>query len=557
MKIRAKVFLMNSLFMLVILMLGAVSVFQLYSLDEVFEKAKAITSALRSQTDADMMHDALRADVLFAIKVGMEKDIAKREEALASIKEHADIFRESIKKVKDANLSDAVNQQLAELQDPLEKYISSAESLTKTAIDTPEQSSVGYGAFQNNFEFLESAMSAFSSVIETEYDSVNILINSRKASFQATLAIAVGLGIALVVVNSILSSKTIVKPIQDISDVMSSLAAKNLDVAVPYLDKRDEIGAMAGVMMVFKSVLIRERETENYERQERKKREEKFYVIETLFEIFRGQIEEVLGGLTKSSGDLEKSAKAMTDSAKNSSMSVDSAMHSAESSSSSVNSVASSSEQLSASIQEITSQIGQSSKIAEEAQNKANVALDQMSKLVEATNKIGQVIGLITEIAEQTNLLALNATIESARAGEAGKGFAVVAGEVKNLAGQTAKATEDISNQIKDVQDATNNSNRSIRDIVNSINAMKETAQMISEAVKQQGDATIEISQNVQEASSQTREVGQGIQKIHAFTDETKKTAQSVLDSAKSLATQSDSLEEIVDGFLSKIKDVA
>lgn len=557
MKIAVKVVLMNVLFLASVALLGGISVFQLFALDEMFDKAKIITSAVRAQGEADMMHDGLRADVLFAIKAGLEKDASKRDEAIATTKDHADNFRNLIKEVGDADLSVAVEQKLADLQEPLDRYISSAVSMTQEAMDHPENVSAGYDAFEKDFEYLEGAMEEFSTVIEAEYENVNTLIGARKASFLIVLAIALSLAVALVVLNAVISSRSIVKPIRSLSDVMAALAAKDLGISVPFLDRKDEIGAMANVVMVFKSALQRESEAEAFDLLEREKKEEKLRAIESVFENFKVQVEGVVGTLSKSSGELEVSAKSMADNAEKSSLSVDSALHSADSSSSSVSSVASASEELSASIQEITRQMGQSSRIAEDAQAKANVTLEQMNKLVEATNKIGQFIGLITEIAEQTNLLALNATIESARAGEAGKGFAVVAGEVKNLAGQTAKATEDIANQIKDVQNATSNSNNSIREIVDAINAMKETAQMISEAVTQQGEATSEISRSVQEASTQTYDVGQGIQKIHAFAGDTKKTAQTVLDSAQNLAGQSAVLADIVDDFLTRVKAVA
>lgn len=179
---------------------------------------------------------------------------------------------------------------------------------------------------------------------------------------------------------------------------------------------------------------------------------------------------------------------------------------------------------------------------------------EQVQHLVSAADKIGEVVTIITSIAEQTNLLALNATIEAARAGEAGKGFAVVASEVKSLAGETAKATEEISKQIMGIQRATKESGIAIDEIIEVIKHMDEISNAVATAVEEQSAATNEISQNVQRASDSTMQVTQNTVEVAHVASETGQSAGMVLDSARELAKQSNVLTEMVNNFIAKIR---
>jgi methyl-accepting chemotaxis protein len=219
--------------------------------------------------------------------------------------------------------------------------------------------------------------------------------------------------------------------------------------------------------------------------------------------------------------------------------------------------VAAATEELAGSIKEIGRQVTQSSEVTAKAVEEANRAKDLMRGLDDAAQKIGKVVALITDIAEQTNLLALNATIEAARAGEAGKGFAVVASEVKNLANQTAKATEEISSQIEGVQGATKSSVTAIESIFGTIGQINQISTTIAAAIEQQTAATAEISRNVEQAAVGTKEVSTNIVGVTQAAGETGQVSLQVLEAAKSLATQSDSLRTEVDGFLKDIQDAA
>ena len=219
-----------------------------------------------------------------------------------------------------------------------------------------------------------------------------------------------------------------------------------------------------------------------------------------------------------------------------------------------VQTVASATEELSSSIREIGNQVSESSRIVGAAVTQADDTNAKVKALAEAAQKIGDVVTLINEIAGQTNLLALNATIEAARAGEAGKGFAVVASEVKNLATQTAKATEEIAGQVRAIQDATDTSAQAIDTIAQTINRVNEISTAIASAVEEQGAATQEIARNVQQAAQGTTEVSSNIGSVTQVAQETGAAATQLLSSAGELARNGTLLRSQVDDFLREVR---
>ena len=225
-----------------------------------------------------------------------------------------------------------------------------------------------------------------------------------------------------------------------------------------------------------------------------------------------------------------------------------------EEASANVQTVASAAEELSSSISEISRQVGQSSEISSNAVRQAEETNEKVQGLAEAANKIGEVVALITDIADQTNLLALNATIEAARAGDAGKGFAVVASEVKNLANQTGKATDEIGNQIAEIQAATSEAVTAIEAIGKTISEVDEIASTIASAVEQQGAATQEIARNVEQAAAGTQEVSSNIDGVNQAASDTGTAATKIQTSAAELSQQSDRLRSEIDEFLVKVR---
>ncbi|PWC54509.1 globin-coupled sensor protein [Azospirillum sp. TSO22-1] len=283
-------------------------------------------------------------------------------------------------------------------------------------------------------------------------------------------------------------------------------------------------------------------------------RESKRKILNQLADTFEGSVKAIVGNTVAASNEMEDNAQRMSRIAGETSRQSTQVASAAEQASANVQTVASASEELTSSIAEISRHVAQSSQIARAAVDEAERTNGTVNGLIEAAQKIGEVVQLINNIASQTNLLALNATIEAARAGEMGKGFAVVASEVKNLANQTAKATEDISTQIAGMQDAARNSADAIKGVGNTITRINEIVTTVAAAVEEQAAATQEIARNVQEAATGTQSVTQTIGEVTKGSTETGGIAGHVLGAARDLHKQADSLSQGVDSFLQRIR---
>jgi methyl-accepting chemotaxis protein len=364
-----------------------------------------------------------------------------------------------------------------------------------------------------------------------------------------------GVTIVLVLGIGMLLSRSIVRPLQAMTALMGKLAAGDTSLTVPGQQQRDETGAMARAVETFRQNMI---ETERLKaEQERMKAEaeaEKKATMNRMADTFEADVKGVVNTIASAATEMQKSAQSLSATAEQSSRQAMAVAAGSEEAATNVQTVASAAEELSSSIAEISRQVTQSSKIAGQAVGEATRTNDQVQGLAEAAQKIGEVVSLINDIAAQTNLLALNATIEAARAGEAGKGFAVVASEVKSLANQTAKATEEIGAQIASIQGATSEAVGAIKGIGSTIGTINEITTSIASAVEEQGAATQEIARNVQQAAKGTSEVSGNITGVTQAAGETGAAATQVLGAAGELAKQSEMLRTQVDKFLSQVR---
>ncbi len=349
--------------------------------------------------------------------------------------------------------------------------------------------------------------------------------------------------------------KEFTRPLLKITDVMRALAQGEAHTEIPYRDRSDEVGQMASAVQVFKDNML-ETERLKKEREESERRavlEKKKAMMDLAdgFEAKVGKIVETVAAASTEMNASSESLQALADDTSSRSAGVSAA---AEETSKNVSTVASAADELSASIAEVTRQITDTAALAREAETQAEGTNSTVQNLNVAASKIGDVVSLIQDIAEQTNLLALNATIEAARAGESGKGFAVVASEVKNLAGQTAKATEEIGAQIREIQSVAQSSVDAIGVIRESIQKINQRIASVSAAAEQQSSTTIEIARNVQEASRGTQDVSSNIVTVSDASVETRNMAGDVNSAARDLSRQAETLRQEINGFLSKVR---
>ncbi|MDR3538589.1 MAG: methyl-accepting chemotaxis protein [Acetobacteraceae bacterium] len=336
---------------------------------------------------------------------------------------------------------------------------------------------------------------------------------------------------------------------------MERLAKGDLATVVPGTDRQDEVGDMAGAVLVFRDGMVEtERLRTAQEGAKQRAAAEQKAMLHEMADGFEGKVGRLVETLSLSSAALEATAQTMTGTAGQSGQQATAVAAAAEEASTGLQTVASAAEELTASIGEIGRQVAQSSKITAKAVHDAQRTDAIVRALAESAQKIGAVVGLITDIASQTNLLALNATIEAARAGEAGKGFAVVASEVKSLASQTGRATEEIGTQITHIQAATKEAVEAIRGITVTIDEVSTIASTIASAVQQQGTATSEIARNVYETTQAAQEVTVGISGVSGAASETGKAAGQVLDAAAGLSKDADQLAREVTQFVASVR---
>ena len=357
-------------------------------------------------------------------------------------------------------------------------------------------------------------------------------------------------------VLAVLLGKGISRPMTAMCKAMRELAGGNFDVVLPGLGRRDELGEMAAAVEEFKlqAIAKAERDAAAQDAQNRAGSAARRTELIRFADDFEAAVGAIVSNVSSSAVQLESAAGTLTRTAETTQNLSSRVAGASEEASSKMQSVATATEELSASVDEIGRRVRESNKIAEAAVLQAQQTDGRIGKLSRAAQQIGDVVKLITAIAEQTNLLALNATIESARAGEAGRGFAVVASEVKSLAGQTAKATDEISSHISGMQDATQESVAAIKEIGGTIAEISNIASSIASAVEQQSSATQEIARSVQTVAQGTQEAAANIMQVNRGATETGAASEEVLNSAKSLSTESTRLREELDRFMANIR---
>ncbi|MFA4846469.1 MAG: methyl-accepting chemotaxis protein [Patescibacteria group bacterium] len=392
--------------------------------------------------------------------------------------------------------------------------------------------------------------------------TANLKANQATDQLKASVSNSLKVGMTFVVITIVLGllfgamiGRAISKPIQLITTVMKTLAGgdKNVDLSNEE-QRRDEVGNMARAVLVFKENMIRNEKLEGDQAKERKVREQRASVVEKLVNEFQTTSAGVVKAVSEAALQLQSNSRSMAKTADQTTNQCNAVSSAANNATSNVQTVASAAEELHSSITEIGRQVSESARIAATAVEETNKTNTTVEGLAAAAQKIGAVVQLINDIASQTNLLALNATIEAARAGDAGKGFAVVAQEVKGLADQTAKATNEIADQVKDMQSVTGSTVTAIKNIGSTIIRLNEISSSIAAAVEEQTSATNEIARSVEQTVEGTRTVSLNIADVTEASTQTSRMANQVLSAGNELADQGEKLRKEVETFIDKVR---
>ncbi|OKO73589.1 chemotaxis protein [Bradyrhizobium sp. NAS80.1] len=363
-----------------------------------------------------------------------------------------------------------------------------------------------------------------------------------------------GVALALVAIGIVIIARSIARPLSAITATIKQVADGAQDVTVPHTERADEIGALARAIQIFQEAMGRNRNLALQVSRDSAAREERARHIEQSVEAFRDAIGAIMRGLSNNATIMRETAQTITRATADASNRAGTAANATQQASHNVTAVAGAAEELSMSVEEIGRQVRQSAGAVEQTGQRTEKSIAEIESLAAATQRIDGVLSLIQAIAGQTNLLALNATIEAARAGDAGRGFAVVAHEVKALAGQTAKATADISENVAMIQASTRNAVDAVREIGGAVREINEVTSAIAGAVGQQDAATREISSNAQSAAQGNETLVANITSLRDAIGETDTAAASVLTAASSLTATADTLSREVEQFFQNLR---
>ena len=488
------------------------------------------------------------ANARFAVAVAI---LRHNEERTTIARQRIDELNRAMRALDSVVLPPGLRDSLDEIMPLVGKFTAGLEKAMNAslAVDTVLDGDMRLAGNRivGNIEAIQGEISREETVAETEIESM--IGWSKTASIGLTVG---GLGVGLLL--AFLIGGAIARSVNGMTQAMRKLAEGDTSVDIPGVGRRDEIGQMADALQVFKDNRITADRLAVEQEQERVVRDRRTATVEELTRGFEAKVGELVNMVSTAAAELRTTAESMTDTASQTNEQATTVATAAEQAAANVQNVASVAEELSSSIAEISRQVTQSASIASRAVEDARRTDGVVQALAEGAQKIGDVVGLISDIAGQTNLLALNATIEAARAGEAGRGFAVVASEVKSLATQTSRATEDIARQITQIQDATREAVDSIQGIGTTIGEINEIAAAIAAAVEEQGSATQEIARSVQQAATGTSQVTANIGGVSQGASITGAAATQVLSAADELSRQAEHLNGEVGQFITGVK---
>jgi methyl-accepting chemotaxis protein len=544
-----------SIFGLFALLTAAIAMLSDYNSRRSSELAAAIETANAAALNVERVNSLVYAVVMESRGVYMSTDpavVKKFGEGLLKFNAQIlDVVKrwEGIVKADDA-------EQFSTFKKRIEQFVDFRTELVRRANEISPAAGREWGDNDAN-RSVRSALNKDLEALSKVYAERARLV-SQETETNRTLSFVLtclgGVALALVVIGIIIIARSIARPLSAITVTIKQVADGAENVVVPHTERADEIGALARAIRIFQEAMERNRNLASQVSQDSAARDERARHIEASVEQFREAISAVMRGLTGNASTMRETAQTITRVTSDANTRAVRAAGATEQASHNVTAVASAAEELSASVEEIGRQVRQSAGAVEQTGQRTEKSIAEIESLAAATQRIDGVLNLIQAIAEQTNLLALNATIEAARAGDAGRGFAVVAHEVKALAGQTAKATTEISENVGMIQSSTRNAVEAVREIGGAVREINDVTSAIAGAIGQQNSATREISANAQSAAQGNETLVANITSLRDAIGETDTAATSVLTAASSLTATAETLSREVEKFFQNLR---
>lgn len=538
----------------VILLVAGAGIFATMKVNSANQQRDYLSEFERDYRNLDRAYLMARQELIYFLTTGDRAGLTGYEKSLHEIDIRTDVIKSYA----------VINPQVAALIDEMDGAIDHWEEIAVEQVRLMRHYlTVNHArAIEASGEPRELAdqVTMIASALAKNIDQLVLDVEAEVAQAMRIFQITLGAGVVLLIAMAVLFggtlSRMIATPIRKMTEAMGKLAAGNLEIETLDMKRSDEVGAMAKSLEVFRENARERARMAEQEKIEAQRQVERSQRMGTLTKSFDEKIQDVLHAVNAALDDVRSASETLTSHAQRANHDAQGVAEQAQESSSNIETVASATAQLSASISEISSQIARVTEITQVAVGETERTNERVEKLNDAAQSVGEVVNLISDIADQTNLLALNATIESARAGEAGKGFAVVAGEVKNLASQTVKATEQITAKIVEMQSETGAAAEAVRGFADTITKIDELMSVVASAVEEQGAATEEISRSVEGAANGNIAITNAVKNVAEATTQSGDLSNGQLDSVGRLAAANDALRTHVNGFLDDVRAV-
>ena len=561
-KIKTKFTLLSLAVVIVVIFATYFSYVAMHKIETGANEVITASTVLSTHQHADMMHDAIRGDVMQAALGLAERDAAKIGDAKAQAEKHTQAFADDIEENLKRQLSPDVRKVLTELAPKLENYRQAGMGVIGAVeVDLRDGSAASktlMHGFEESFSEMEEAQETVSGKIEAWMEAARQqqLKNTSHANIISISAAA--LTVLIVFIIPLFAKFSLFDRLSAQIETMHTLTSGKLDVTIDHSNRQDELGEIAKALIFFrKNAGDKIRMEKDQELQKKQAEETRQRAMQQLASGFETKVKGIVDTLASAATEMDATSRHVMSRTKKDDGQLGNLVQGVGTASQNIQTLASSATQLSASIREIGGQVARASKIASQAVEGAGRATETAASLKDAADRIGSILTVINDITGQINLLALNATIEAARAGDAGKGFAVVAGEVKTLAGQTASATQQIEQQINLIQSSVGNTVSAITDIGSIINEMSKISSAIAAAVEEQGVATQEIARNVTETAEIAEAISGDANGVRASSSETSTAVGQMISATQELSQQAETLRVQVAGFLEGVRKAA